>query len=145
MSRSESIKEDFKKYDSLIQEKQEIARSLEDIREKLLEIKKISQKDPFAFLQQSNDIDLYHKNQRLMNLRADEIIKELDEFPQRVQKKLGDAVLGYFSKKEDDERQATIAQEKQTRFYRALRLGASGSLVLAGAFVLATKVLRPRK
>ena len=143
-----SIKDDFEKYDSLIQEKKDIAEDLDKIREELLEIKKISQKDPFVFLQQSNAIDVHHKNQRLTTLRAEEIIKELDEFPQKVQKKLGDAVLGYFSKKEEDALQAAIAQEKQAQFYRVLKLGAGGSLgvgMLVGLAVVATKALRSRK
>ena len=144
-----SVKEDFEKYDSLIQEKKDIVKSLEDIQEKLLDIKKTSQKDPFAFLQQSNTIDVHHKNQRLLNLRSEEIIKELDEFPRQVQQKLGHAILDYFREKEETERQAAITQENQAMFYKTVKLciACGGSLVaLAGlTTVVATKVLRSRK
>ena len=139
-----SIKNDFENYDSLIQEKQNIIEEIENIRNKLTDIKKLSQKDPFVFLQQSNTIDVYQKKQRLMKIRSEEIVKELEQFPMKIHKKLSNAVLNYFNKKEADETKKLIEKEKQDRFYKGIEFGLNG-LFLIGALLFTMKLIRSRK
>ena len=141
------IKSDFKKWNELEKKSHRNKTKIGILRDQINLLEKETNKNPFNFLQNSNNIDLCNKKQNQLKRENINIEDEIKKIPKHIKSELCDSLLDYFNKKKQKSKlDADLAIEKvktdikKKKIRKGLNITGSSLLLMLSIYIIRKRV-----
>ena len=141
------IKSDFKKWNELEKQSHRNKTKIGILRDQINLLERETNKNPFNFLQNSNNIDLCNKKQNQLKCENINIEAEIKKIPKHIKSELCDSILDYFNKKKQKSKlDADLAIEKvktdlkKKKIKKGLNITGSSLLLMLSIYMIRKRV-----
>jgi len=141
------IKSDFKKWNELEKKSHRNKTKIGILNDQINLLERESNKNPFNFLQNSNNIDLCNKKQNQLKCENTSIEAEIKTIPKHIKSELCDSILDYFNKKKEKSKlDAELAIEKvktdikNKKIRKGFNITGSSLLLMLSIYMIRKKV-----